>query len=210
MDYIKKYLEQTSKITEMLDQAAILKAVEILKATRESGGRLFILGVGGSAGNATHAVNDFRKIAGIESYTPTDNVSELTARVNDDGWDTAFSNWLKVSKLNSKDTILVFSVGGGNLERNVSPNLVESLKLATKVGSKIIGVVGRDGGYTKEVADSCILIPTLSPETVTPHAEEFQAIVWHLMVSHPDLQMNEMKWESELQTTDNGLKNKNG
>ena len=197
MDYIKKYLEQTSKITLMLDQNAILKAIEILKSLRENKGRLFILGVGGSAGNASHAVNDFRKIAGIEAYTPTDNVSELTARVNDDGWNSVFNNWLKVSNLNSKDTLMVFSVGGGNVEKNISVNLVMALKLAKQVGAKVIGVVSRDGGYTKEVADACILIPTLSSETVTPHAEEFQAIVWHLLVSHPEIQMNEMKWESQ-------------
>lgn len=197
MDYIKKYLEQSSKIALMLDQNAILKAVEILKAVRENKGRLFILGVGGSAGNASHAVNDFRKIACIEAYTPTDNVSELTARVNDDGWNSVFSNWLKVSNLNSRDALLIFSVGGGNVEKNISVNLVMALKLAKQTGARVIGVVSRDGGYTKEVADACILIPTLSSETVTPHAEEFQAIVWHLLVSHPEIQMNEMKWESQ-------------
>ena len=197
MDYIKKYLEQTSKIASMLDQNAILKAVEILKEVREKKGRLFILGVGGSAGNASHAVNDFRKIAGIEAYAPTDNVSELTARVNDDGWDSVFRNWLRVSNLNSNDVILVFSVGGGNVEKNISVNLVMALKLAKQVNAKVIGVVSRDGGYTKEVSDSCILIPTLSAETVTPHAEEFQAVVWHLLVSHPEIQKNEMKWESQ-------------
>ena len=200
MNYIKNYLEQTSKIALMLDQNAIAKAVSILKETRENNGRLFIIGVGGSAGNASHAVNDFRKIAGIESYAPTDNVSELTARTNDDGWSSVFSNWLKVSKFNSKDTILVFSVGGGNLEKNISANIVEALKLAKEVNAKVIGVVSRDGGYTKQVAGSCILIPTMSPETVTPHAEEFQAIVWHLLVSHPEIQKNEMKWESAVKT----------
>ncbi len=197
MDYIKKYLEQTSKIASMLDQNVILKAVGILKEVREKKGRLFILGVGGSAGNASHAVNDFRKIAGIEAYAPTDNVSELTARVNDDGWDSVFRNWLRVSNLNSNDVILVFSVGGGNVEKNISVNLVMALKLAKQVNAKVIGVVSRDGGYTKEVSDLCILIPTLSPETVTPHAEEFQAVVWHLLVSHPEIQKNEMKWESQ-------------
>lgn len=200
MEYISTYLEQTSKIASMLDKEAIFKAVSILKETRKNKGRLFIIGVGGSAGNASHAVNDFRKIAGIEAYTPTDNVSELTARVNDDGWESVFKNWLKISKLNSNDTILVFSVGGGNLEKKISVNLVEALKLAKEAGAKIIGIVSRDGGYTKQVADTCVLIPTLSPETVTPHAEEFQAIVWHLLVSHPDLQMNEMKWESTVKT----------
>ena len=200
MDYIKKYLEQTSKIASMLDQNEINKAINILKSIRENKGRLFILGVGGSAGNASHAVNDFRKIAGIETYTPTDNVSELTARVNDDGWDSVFRNWLRVSNLNSKDAILVFSVGGGNIEKNISVNLVQALKLSKEVGAKIMGIVSRDGGYTKEVADCCILIPVMTAETVTPHAEEFQAIVWHLLVSHPDIQMNEMKWESESKT----------
>jgi D-sedoheptulose 7-phosphate isomerase len=195
-NYIKTYLEQTSKIASMLDQNEIKKAVDILINTRSNKGRLFILGVGGSAGNSSHAVNDFRKIAKIESYAPTDNVSELTARTNDDGWDSVFSNWLKVSNLNSKDTILVFSVGGGNVEKNISVNLVTALKLAKEAGSKIIGIVSRDGGFTKQVADSCVLIPVLTPETVTPHAEEFQAIVWHLIVSHPDIQLNEMKWES--------------
>ena len=197
MDYIKTYLEQTSKIALMFDQNAIASAVSLLKEDRKNKGRLFVLGVGGSAGNASHAVNDFRKIAGIETYAPTDNVSELTARVNDDGWDSVFRNWLVVSKLNDKDLVMVFSVGGGNVEKNISVNLVKALKLAKEVSAKIIGIVSRDGGYTKEVADSCILIPTLTANTVTPHAEEFQAIVWHLLVSHPDIQQNEMKWESQ-------------
>lgn len=196
MDYIKKYLEQTSKIASMLDQAAIANAIDIIKNARENKGRLFIIGVGGSAGNASHAVNDFRKIAGIEAYTPTDNVSELTARVNDDGWDSVFKNWLRTSNLNSNDVVLVFSVGGGSVEKNISVNLVTAQKFAREVGAKIIGVVSRDGGYTKEVADCCILIPILSAETVTPHAEEFQAVIWHLLVSHPEIQKNEMKWES--------------
>lgn len=196
MDYINKYLEQTSKIALMLDQNEIAKAIDILKEVRKNNGRLFILGVGGSAGNASHAVNDFRKIAKIQSYTPTDNVAELTARVNDDGWDSVFSNWLKVSNLNKNDVIMVFSVGGGNVEKNISVNIVKALKLAKEVNSKIIGVVSRDGGFTKEVADCCILIPVVSPDTVTPHAEEFQAIVWHLLVSHPEIMLNEMKWES--------------
>lgn len=183
----------------MLAQDHIHQAVEILKTIRQNNGRLFILGVGGSAGNASHAVNDFRKIAGIEAYAPTDNVSELTARVNDDGWDSVFSSWLKVSNLNSKDVLIIFSVGGGSIEKNISTNLVKALNHAKKVGAKTIGIVSRNGGYTKEVADCCILIPTLSPETVTPHAEEFQAIVWHLLVSHPDIQKNQMKWESTVQ-----------
>ena len=181
----------------MLDQTAIANVVDILKTVRENKGRLFILGVGGSAGNSSHAVNDFRKIAGIESYAPTDNVSELTARTNDDGWNSVFKNWLKVSNLNSKDVVLVFSVGGGNLEKNISVNLVSAEKYAKEVGAKIIGIVSRDGGFTKEIADCCILIPMLTPETVTPHAEEFQAIIWHLLVSHPEIQANEMKSESQ-------------
>lgn len=197
MDYIKTYLEQTSKIALLLDQNQIANAVSIICKMRENNGRLFIIGVGGSAGNASHAVNDFRKICAIEAYTPTDNVSELTARVNDDGWDSVFRNWLKVSRLNSNDVVLVFSVGGGNVEKNISVNIVKALKLVKEVNAKIIGVVSRDGGFTKEVADCCILIPVISQETVTPHAEEFQAVVWHLLVSHPDLQVNQMKWESE-------------
>ncbi len=200
MNYIKTYLEQTSKIALMLDQDKILQAVNLLKTVRQDKGRLFFLGVGGSAGNASHAVNDFRKIAGIESYAPTDNVSELTARVNDDGWDSVFSSWLKVSNLNSKDVLVIFSVGGGSIEKNISTNLVKALNHAKTVGAKTLGIVSRNGGYTKEVADCCILIPTLSPETVTPHAEEFQAIVWHLLVSHPEIQKNQMKWESTAQT----------
>ena len=200
MEYIKKYLEQTSKIASMLDQNAIAKAVKILKDVRDNKGRLFVLGVGGSAGNASHAVNDFRKIAGIEAYAPTDNVSELTARVNDDGWNSVFKNWLRVSNLNSNDVLLIFSVGGGSLEKNISVNLVTAEQYAKETGAKIIGIVSRDGGYTKNISDCCILIPVLSPETVTPHAEEFQAIIWHLLVSHHDLQMNEMKWESEVKT----------
>ncbi len=200
-NYIKDYLEQTSKIASMLDQNAIQKAIDILINTRKNKGRLFILGVGGSAGNASHAVNDFRKIAKIETYAPTDNVSELTARTNDDGWDSIFANWLRVSNLSSNDTLLIFSVGGGNVEKNISVNLVTALKYAKEINTKVIGIVSRDGGYTNQVADSCILIPVLTPETVTPHAEEFQAIVWHLIVSHPDIQLNEMKWESQSLAT---------
>ncbi|OGI06010.1 MAG: sugar isomerase [Candidatus Melainabacteria bacterium RIFCSPLOWO2_02_FULL_35_15] len=200
MNYIKTYLEQTSKIAQMLDQEQIHLAINILLNVRNEKGRLFILGVGGSAGNASHAVNDFRKIAGIEAYAPTDNVSELTARVNDDGWDSVFSSWLKVSNLNSKDVLIIFSVGGGSIEKNISTNLVKALNHAKSAGAKTIGIVSRNGGYTKEVADCCILIPTLSPETVTPHAEEFQAVVWHLLVSHPEIQKNQMKWESTVQT----------
>ena len=194
--YIDKYLSQAGKITELIDKKAVKKMVDILIGLRKSSGRLFILGVGGGAGNAGHAVNDFRKIAGIESYSPTDNVSELTARVNDDGWDSSFVNWLLGSRINSKDCVFIFSVGGGNAEKNISNNLVQALKCAKKVGAKVIGVVGRDGGYTAQVADAAVIIPTVDPETVTPHTEAFQAVVWHMIVSHPLLKANEMKWES--------------
>ena len=170
--------------------------MSILKETRENDGRLFILGVGGGAGHASHAVNDFRKICGLESYSPSDNVSELTARVNDDGWDTSYVNWLMGSKLRETDSLLVFSVGGGNLEKKVSVNIVKSLQYAKEVGSKVCGIVGKDGGYTSEVADACVVIPPLDPDNITPHTEGFQALVWHLLVSHPELQKYEMKWES--------------
>jgi len=194
--YVDKYLSQATKITELIDKKAIQGMVDILVDLRKSSGRLFILGVGGSAGNAGHAVNDFRKIVGIESYAPTDNVSELTARINDDGWDSSFANWLKGSRINSKDCVFVFSVGGGNAEKNISNNLVLALKCAKEVGAKVIGIVGRDGGYTAQVADAAVIVPTVDPETVTPHTEAFQAVVWHLIVSHPALKANEMKWES--------------
>ena len=196
MSYAEKYLSDAVKVAEQLDRDAIETLAAEIAAARARGGRLFVLGVGGSAGNASHAVNDFRKICGIESYTPTDNVSELTARVNDDGWETSFSAWLEVSRLARDDMLLVFSVGGGNLEKNVSPNLVRALELAKKVGASVGGIVGRDGGYTKQVADACVVVPTVDPEGVTPHTEAFQAVVWHLLVSHPSLQKNAMKWES--------------
>ncbi len=196
MEYIDKYLSEAAEIITEMDRKPIEKSVRILLDTRENGGRLFILGVGGGAANASHAVNDFRKIAGIEAYAPTDNVSELTARVNDDGWSTVFANWLKGSRLNAGDCILVFSVGGGNAEKNISANLVEALKYAKQKGSKIIGIVGRDGGYTAKTADACVIVPTISGDTVTPHTEAFQAVVWHLIVSHPALKTFEMKWES--------------
>lgn len=195
-DYIEMYMKEVVEISQKLDRKAVQKAVDVLLDLRKKGGRLFILGVGGGAGNAAHAVNDFRKIAGIESYAPTDNVSELTARVNDDGWDSSFVNWLRGSRLNANDGILVFSVGGGNAEKKISNNLVEALKYAKEKGSKIIGIVGRDGGYTAKVADASILVPTVNPDTVTPHTEAFQAVVWHLLVSHPSVKTNEMKWES--------------
>ena len=196
MSYTTDYIAEAKQVLDRLDTAAIDRLVALLVALRQRAGRLFILGVGGSAGNASHAVNDFRKICGIESYTPTDNVSELTARVNDDGWETAFANWLRVSRLAKQDMVLVFSVGGGDLQRNISPNLVRALELAKQVGATVAGVVGRDGGYTAKVADACVIVPTIRGETVTPHAEAFQAVVWHLLVSHPLLQAAPMKWES--------------
>ena len=196
MSYTTDYLAEASQILNRLDVTAIDKMVTLLAAVRERGGRLFFLGVGGGAGHASHAVNDFRKICGIEAYTPTDNVSELTARVNDDGWESVFVNWLKGSRMNGSDMVFVFSVGGGNLEHKISPNLVRALQYAQEVGASICGVVGRDGGYTAQVADACVVIPPVSHETVTPHTESFQALVWHLLVSHPALQVSPMKWES--------------
>ena len=194
--YTEKHLAEASQILSQLDVGAIEKMVEQLVSLRQRGGRLFFLGVGGSAANCSHAVNDFRKIAGIEAYAPTDNVSELTARTNDEGWASVFIEWLKVSHLNDRDLLFVFSVGGGNVEKNVSPNLVLALQYARQIGSSVIGVVGRDGGYTAQVADACVVIPTVNPETVTPHSEAFQAVVWHLLVSHPALKAVSTKWES--------------
>jgi D-sedoheptulose 7-phosphate isomerase len=196
MNYSEEYLRDTAEIVSKLDPALCEKAVELLAAVRARGGRLFILGVGGSAANASHAVNDFRKLAGIESYAPTDNVSELTARTNDDGWSSVFTEWLKESRLSEKDALLVLSVGGGSLEKNISPNLVAALQLAKARGSALLGIVGRDGGYTAKVADVAIVIPTVNPANVTPHSEAFQAVVWHLWVSHPTLKIAETKWES--------------
>lgn len=196
MGYVTEYLAESKAIIDTLDVSTIEKMVEEIVEIRNNNGRLFFIGVGGGAGHASHAVNDFRKIAGIESYTPTDNVSELTARINDDGWESAFVNWLKGSHLNSRDGVFVFSVGGGNAEKNVSVNIVSSLKHAKEVGAKIFGVVGRDGGYTAQVADACVIIPPLNKETVTPQTEAFQAVIWHLVVSHPKMQKFEMKWES--------------
>ena len=196
MNFINKYITNSKTILDELDKEQILKTVSILKETRENEGRLFILGVGGGAGHASHAVNDFRKICGLESYSPSDNVSELTARVNDDGWDTSYVNWLAGSKLKKSDAILVFSVGGGNLDKQVSVNIVKSLQYAKEIGSKVCGIVGKDGGYTAEIADACVIIPPLDPDNITPHTEGFQALVWHLLVSHPELQKYEMKWES--------------
>lgn len=196
MSFVAQYLAEASQVAARIDHEAVTRLVNLLAEARAGGGRLFVLGVGGSAGNASHAVNDFRKIAGFEAYAPTDNVSELTARINDDGWDTSFANWLKASRLTSRDCLLVFSVGGGDVARKVSMNLVRALELAKEVGARIGAIVGRDGGFTATVADACVLIPTVSPERVTAHAEAFQAVVWHLLVAHPRLQVAPMRWES--------------
>jgi D-sedoheptulose 7-phosphate isomerase len=198
MSYATTHLEEVMTITKQLDAAAIERIAEGLAALRSAGGRLFFLGVGGSAANASHAVNDFRKIAGIECYAPTDNVSELTARTNDEGWETVFSEWLKISRLNAKDALFILSVGGGNREKNISPNLVSALELGKSVGAKIYGIVGRDGGYTAKVADAAVIVPTVNPDTITPHAEAFQAVIWHLLVSHPLLKAKQTKWESAV------------
>jgi len=196
MSYSAQHLAETASIVAALDPALLEKVVEGLAAVRERGGRLFILGVGGSAANASHAVNDFRKICGFEAYAPTDNVSELTARTNDEGWATVFAEWLRGSRVNARDGLLIFSVGGGNLEKNVSPNLVEALKLAKEVGASVFGIVGKDGGYTAQVADAVVIIPTVNPANITPHSEAFQGVVWHLFVSHPRLKVAQTKWES--------------
>ena len=196
MSYSKQHLREASQIISQIDTDAVEKIATLLAKVREQRGRLFFLGVGGSAGNCSHAVNDFRKIVGIESYAPTDNVSELTARTNDEGWDTVFVEWLRTSRLGDKDAVFVFSVGGGNLEKNVSPNLVRALQFAREVGAGITGVVGRDGGFTATVADVCVIVPTVNPETITPHSEAFQAVIWHLLVSHPVLKAHNTKWES--------------
>jgi len=196
MSFSQDFLAEIQKIAGALDTDATERMAGILGGIRSQQGRLFILGVGGSAANASHAVNDFRKITGIETYAPTDNVSELTARTNDEGWATVFESWLRVSRLRPRDGILILSVGGGNLEEQVSPNLVKALQYAKSVGSKIIGIVGRDGGYTAKVADACVIIPIVNPVHVTPHSEAFQAVVWHLLVSHPSLKAHQTKWES--------------
>lgn len=195
-NFSRNHLNECVKIIESIDDTTIENMAELVDQVRANGGRLFFLGVGGSAGNASHCVNDFRKIVGIESYAPTDNVSELTARTNDEGWDTIFSEWLKISKLNSKDAIFILSVGGGNIEKNVSPNLVKALIYAKEVNAKILGIVGRDGGYTAKVADAVVIIPVVNQDAITPHSEAFQAVVWHLLVSHPKLKTKETKWES--------------
>jgi D-sedoheptulose 7-phosphate isomerase len=198
MNYINQHLNEAIEILQKFDVQSINGIVEILTYTKTISGRVFFLGVGGSAGNCSHAVNDFRKIVEIESYAPTDNVSELTARTNDEGWGTIFAEWLKVSKLSSNDVLFVLSVGGGNLEKNISPNIVEALKYGKAVNAKIVGIVGRDGGYTAKVADACVIVPTVNPENITPHSEAFQAVIWHLLVSHPSLKANQTKWESSL------------
>src|ERR1700757_3785905 len=194
--FAEKFLAEAAQIVARLDRASLEKAAKMIGELRATGGRLFILGVGGSAANASHAVNDFRKIAGIEAYAPTDNVAELTARTNDEGWATVFEAWLRISRLNANDAVLVFSVGGGNLEKGVSANLVGALQFARSVGARIAGIVGRDGGYTAQVADACVIVPTANPAHVTPHTEAFQAVVWHLIVSHPAIKRAETKWES--------------
>ncbi len=196
MTYSNLHLSETIEIIKKIDTKKIENMVDLILNVRKEKGRIFFLGVGGSASNCSHAVNDFRKIIGIESYAPTDNVSELTARTNDEGWVTIFSEWLKISNLSSKDLIFVFSVGGGSLEKNISPNIVEALKYGKSIGCKLVGVVGRNGGYTTKVADACVVIPTVNEKTITPHTEAFQAVVWHLIVSHPKLKLNETKWES--------------
>jgi D-sedoheptulose 7-phosphate isomerase len=196
MNYVDQYLEEAIAIVRQLDQTAIERMAELLRDVRGRGGRLFVLGVGGGAGHASHAVCDFRKIAQIEAYSPSDNVSELTARVNDDGWETSYANWLRGCRLDSTDAVLVFSVGGGDAKKNVSTNLVRALDYAREVHASICGIVGRDGGYTAQVADACVLVPVVNPSTVTPHTESFQALIWHLLVSHPQLRIAQMKWES--------------
>lgn len=198
MNYARQHLDEASRILAALDESVIEAMAAILERTRERGGRLFFLGVGGSAANCSHAVNDFRKLAGFEAYSPVDNVSELTARTNDEGWDTVFAEWLRGSRLRADDTVWVFSVGGGSLEKNISPNLVRALEYAKAVGASILGIVGRDGGYTAQVAEACVIVPTVNPETVTPHAEAFQGVIWHLLVSHPRVKRAATKWESTV------------
>lgn len=194
MSFSEQHLKESIEITEAIDPEVIEKIVDLLVGVKATGGRLFVLGVGGSAANAGHAVNDFRKLANIETYAPTDNVAELTARTNDEGWPTVFSGWLKVSKITSKDCLFILSVGGGDKEKNVSPNLIEAIDLAKEVGARVTGIVGRDGGYTAQNADVCLVVPTVNPDSVTPHSESFQSVIWHLLVSHPKLKINPTKW----------------
>ena len=195
MSFARTHLDEAKRIIDSLDVGVIDRMAQALAALRDQGGRLFFLGVGGSAGNCSHAVNDFRKLAGIEAYAPTDNVSELTARTNDEGWETVFAEWLKVSKLQADDALFIFSVGGGSLEKNISPNLVRALQYGKTAGAKVLGVVGRDGGYTAKVGDAVCIVPTVNPDAVTPHSEAFQAVIWHLLVSHPALKLKQTKWE---------------
>lgn len=194
MSYSQEHLKESIEITQAIDPEIIERIVDLLYDVKSTGGRLFILGVGGSAANASHAVNDFRKLAGIEAYAPTDNIAELTARTNDEGWQTVFSGWLKVSNMNARDCLFILSVGGGDKDRNVSPNLIEAIDLAKEVGARVTGIVGRDGGYTAQNANVCLVVPTINPNTITPHSESFQSVVWHLMVSHPKLKTNATKW----------------
>ena len=194
MSFSEKHLNESIEITKQINSEVVEAIVELLSDVKTTGGRLFVLGVGGSAANASHAVNDFRKLAGIEAYAPTDNVAEITARTNDEGWGGVFSGWLKVSKFNSKDCLFILSVGGGDKIKNVSPNLIEAIDLAKEVGARVTGIVGRDGGYTAINANVCLIVPTVNPDTVTPHAESFQAVIWHLLVSHPKLKINSTKW----------------
>jgi D-sedoheptulose 7-phosphate isomerase len=196
MSYTTNYLSEMQKIIGLLNVSEIDRIVDLLIQIRAEQGRLFFIGVGGGAGNASHAVNDFRKIAGFEAYTPSDNASELTARINDDGWETVFVNWLKGSRIKAGDGVFIFSVGGGNLEKKISANLAYAVQYAHEVGAKVLGVVGRDGGYTARIADACVIVPTVNPQTVTPHTESFQGVIWHLIVSHPKMKALEMKWES--------------
>jgi D-sedoheptulose 7-phosphate isomerase len=198
MPYAEKHLNEVIAIAKNIDVAAIEKVTDVLVEVKENGGRLFFLGVGGSAGNCSHAVNDFRKIVGIEAYAPTDNVSELTARTNDEGWNTVFVEWLKISRLCKKDVLFILSVGGGNIEKNISVNLVSAIQFGKSVDAKIVGVVGRDGGYTAQFADACIKVPVVNNDTITPHSEAFQSVIWHLLVSHPRLKANQTKWESTI------------
>jgi D-sedoheptulose 7-phosphate isomerase len=196
LDFIRQYLLESKQILDQISTESIAAVVEVLAAAKQRGARLFVLGVGGGAAHASHAVNDFRKLTGMEAYAPTDNVAELTARTNDEGWETVFAAWLEISRLKDSDVLLVISVGGGSLSRNVSPNLVRALEYARQVGARIVGIVGRDGGYTAQVADACVIVPTVNPSNVTPHTESFQALVWHLLVSHPLLKSTATKWES--------------
>ena len=194
MNFINDHLEETADIANKIDRSQVQEVINCIKKIKDKNGRIFFLGAGGSAGNASHAVNDFRKLCNIESYAPTDNVSELSARVNDEGWETVFSEWLKVSKLRENDLLFIFSVGGGNKEKSVSVNLIHAIDYAKNIGSKVVGIVGRDGGYTYKNSNACVLIPNINNKSVTPHAEAFQAVVWHLIISHPDIKVNQTKW----------------